>query len=448
MNPADVPSCFQIHERHDERSGKTLITAIHKDGFTVKFFPFIGFSAKFAAATIPYGSIHTTFILDGRKIQVPAGTAHFLEHCLFSRDEAGGLFGRLSSLGASANAYTAYDHTLYYFHATDDFSDAFRIWLDSLFQPQLDEERIEAERSIILSELNQYRDDPETRCSQILMENLYSVHPIRLDMIGTADQIKSICSDDLKTVFNSWYRPERWTLTLAGDLEITSILKCLADRLEMDLHEKNQSAPRAVFPEEPPLPACKSKKVRMSSSTPLFMVGVKNHEKLLPALSGLELAKRACAAHIVLNTLLSPVSSLYDRLYQEGFINDSFDFQSVDGDGFSFISCGGESSQPEKAASVLQEGLIAAFQSGLDKAVFEAQKKAQAGHALSLFDSVGRAGLAQARCNLVGLDLFDYADIYGKMDEEQAIQMMECLHDEKYYTTAMIVPRRWMNHAT
>ena len=148
IEPKSVPAGFHLQKRHDAVTGKTIVTIHHSTGLTVKLLPFPGFARKFAAAAIPFGSVHTAFRQNGRLVAVPAGTAHFLEHCIFSRDEDGGLAGRLAELGASANAYTTYDHTLYYFSTVNHVEAAFTQWLDAVFRPSLDEARVTAERPI------------------------------------------------------------------------------------------------------------------------------------------------------------------------------------------------------------------------------------------------------------------------------------------------------------
>ncbi|HHX36533.1 MAG TPA: insulinase family protein, partial [Clostridiaceae bacterium] len=69
------------------------------------------FSRKFAAIVVPYGSVHTRFreADDPQKIvEVPPGTAYFLEQCLFSgkTTESGDLIRRFAALGVRADAYT------------------------------------------------------------------------------------------------------------------------------------------------------------------------------------------------------------------------------------------------------------------------------------------------------------------------------------------------------
>ena len=219
----DLPAGYQGQLRLDALTGKQLVTIRHPSSLTLRILPYPGFVRMFAAAAVPFGSIHTTCRPGGREIVIPAGCAHFLEHCVFSRDVEGGLAGHLAGLGASANAYTTHDHTLYYFSSSGHFGEAFRLWLNALLRPQLDESRVAAEKPIILAELSQYQDEPDARCSQLLMEGQYHAHPVRTDIGGTAAAVTSITAQDLGEACRLFYHPGQLLLTLAGDGELAMV---------------------------------------------------------------------------------------------------------------------------------------------------------------------------------------------------------------------------------
>lgn len=436
-----LPPGFHGRENHDPLTGKTLWTYHHRSGLLVKVLPRPGFSRRFAAVTVPFGSIHTLFSEDGETRTIPAGSAHFLEHCLFSRDEQGGLLGRLAELGASANAYTTHSHTLYYFSTVHHFAEALDLYLDAILNPCLDQERIEAERPIILAELDQYRDDPDTRSYMMLVEALYAHHPVRLDIGGTPASVAEITADNLQRIWRMFYAPGRLSLTLAGDFDILPILVSLAARLENLPPADSGGAPRIILPAEPPLPSEPLNRLSMDVSVPSFLVGVKDPQ-LLPGkeLKGQALVIRQRAARLLFDTLLSPVSQLYETLYAGGLINDSFGFHYACEESFAFLACGGESDRPEEAAAALQVGLIDTFSRGLDPAVFDLQKRAAAGDFVRSLDSVEHSGIVQAQCNLEGIDLFEYPTIYDKMDHTTAAGMMSFLADPSSYSVVILTP--------
>ena len=78
-----------------------------------------------ASVSVGYGSMDRyARHAKGETGPLPMGTAHFLEHKMFSRDPA--RFGgsdsyddEFAALGAESNAYTAHDRTVYYVSCTD-----------------------------------------------------------------------------------------------------------------------------------------------------------------------------------------------------------------------------------------------------------------------------------------------------------------------------------------
>lgn len=428
----------------DPLTGKSLRIFRHDSGLVVKFLPRPGFSRKFAAVTVPYGSIHTTFKAKSKVWNVPAGSAHFLEHCIFSRDDDGGLLGRLAGLGASANAYTSHTHTLYYFSSVHHFEQALEIYLKAILDPYLETDRVDLERPVIQAELDQYQDDPDSRCYNSLLECLYSSHPVRGDIGGTRDSVGKITSEDLKAVWRHFYQPERMVLTLSGDIEENEVLihlnRILHDR-RGDLTRTALSDLLNVLPDEQPLPASPGCVLKMDVKTPSFLVGIKD-PSVLPghALTGRALAMRQRGAKLYLDTLLSPASPLYDQLFRSGLINDSFGFHYSCEGSYAFLVCGGESNQPEEAASAVRDGLVRHFAEDVDDELFEIQKRAAAGDFVRSLDSVEHSGMVEAQCSLIGIDLFDYPEIYDMIDCATARNMMLFLQDPASYATAILLP--------
>ena len=150
----------------------------------------------------------------------------------------------------------------------------------------------------------------------------------------------------------------------------------------------------------------------MDVTTSSFLVGIKDPD-LLPAttLTGQNLVARRRAARLLFDTLLSPVSQLYESLYAGGLINDSFGFHYACEESFAFLACGGESDTPEESADAVLQGLVQTFRQGIDPDVFESQKRAAAGDFVRGLDSIEHSGMVQAQCSLDGVDLFDYPAI-------------------------------------
>ncbi len=139
-----------------------------------------------------------------------------------------------------------------------------------------------------------------------------------------------------------------------------------------------------------------------------------------------------------MDCLLSPVSPLYEDLYRQGLIHDSFDYHYSCEESFAFLVCGGESSHPEKAALAARDALIRSAAESLPAELFETQKRSAAGEFVSSLDSIGYSGIVQARCSLSQIDLFDYPRIYDKITSVGASEAIRFLADPNSYTITVL----------
>jgi predicted Zn-dependent peptidase len=118
------------------------------NGLNVIIIPKKGFLKKYAIYSTHFGSINDKFIIPGEKevTEVPDGVAHFLEHKLFEQQDGINALDKMSRLGASANAYTTFNHTSYLFECTDKFDECFDLLLDFVQNPYLTNENVEKEK--------------------------------------------------------------------------------------------------------------------------------------------------------------------------------------------------------------------------------------------------------------------------------------------------------------
>ena len=103
-------------------------------GLTVLCRTMPGYSSVHAMYATNFGSVVREFTLNGKRIQLPAGTAHFLEHKMFE-SEQGDAFDLYAKTGAAANAFTSYDRTCYIFTATGMTDENLDILLNMVGHP-------------------------------------------------------------------------------------------------------------------------------------------------------------------------------------------------------------------------------------------------------------------------------------------------------------------------
>ncbi|UKI49455.1 MAG: insulinase family protein [Clostridium sp.] len=106
-----------------------------------------GFKSSFAMFSVKYGSSDFNFSLDGKVFNTKPGIAHFIEHKCFAMPDGSDAFYKFSSLGASANAYTTYDRTIYYFKTVSDLYEPLGLLIDMMLSKGFTKENIEREKN-------------------------------------------------------------------------------------------------------------------------------------------------------------------------------------------------------------------------------------------------------------------------------------------------------------
>ena len=163
------------------------------------------------------------------------GLAHFLEHMAFngstnvpSRGEMVQDLERLGlAFGADTNAGTSFDNTTYKFNlpkSDDQTVDTSLMLLREIASNlTLDQAAMNQERSVILSE-ERLRDSPSYRVfkSQLGFTMDGQRPPQRLP-IGLVPIIQSAKRDLLLDIYQHYYRPERATLVVVGDIDPAAI---------------------------------------------------------------------------------------------------------------------------------------------------------------------------------------------------------------------------------
>lgn len=151
------------------------------------------------------------------------GLSHFLEHMLFQGCK--GYPGQnaadvIHRHGGDMNAYTSYDHTVYYAELPSEHAAVGIKVLSRMFSdPTFPEKKFQGEKEVILRERDLGRDNPDQRLGEKLWQTVFLKHPIRHPIIGYYEKILEV---DRKTMFEYYrrrYSPERAFMVVSGDIE-------------------------------------------------------------------------------------------------------------------------------------------------------------------------------------------------------------------------------------
>ncbi|MDP8253097.1 MAG: pitrilysin family protein [Candidatus Kaelpia aquatica] len=155
-----------------------------------------------------------------------SGLAHITEHLVFEGRKD--LEDKMRAYGASSNAYTTFDHTLYYFEVPKkNLNKTLEIFIPAIFSPEITEEVFSREKEVVLKEAKFRDDNPASRLSKIAFKKSYRDHPYGYPIIGETQLIKKVTLDDLIKFHSKNYVPNNAVISIAGDLDYKEVDKHL-----------------------------------------------------------------------------------------------------------------------------------------------------------------------------------------------------------------------------
>ncbi|WP_286884335.1 EF-P 5-aminopentanol modification-associated protein YfmH [Aneurinibacillus sp. UBA3580] len=390
-----------------ERLNETLYYDQLDNGLEVYILPKPGFSKTYATFTTRYGSIDNEFQAPGKKrIKVPDGIAHFLEHKMFE-EEDGDVFAEFAAHGASANAFTSFDRTAYLFSSTQDVAHNVETLLNFVQKPYFTDQNVEKEKGIIGQEIRMYDDDADWRVYFGLIANYYHNHPVKIDIAGTVESISKITKELLYECYETFYHPSNMLLFIVGAVNPEEMMELVRKNQAGKPYDK-QAPIKRFYPEEPETVAQKRSVVHLPVGIPKCLFGFKDKRA---GLIGEELVKREVATEILLDILFSPSSDLYQKLYDAGLINNGFsaDYSGEPQYGFSII--GGDTKDPDALVSMVESELKNVLARGVDEESFMLSKKKKTGEFLRALNSVEFIANSFTKYRFGGTDLFARGDI-------------------------------------
>jgi zinc protease len=184
--------------------------------------------------TAPIASVWSWYRV-GSKDEVPGltGVSHWVEHMNFKgtrnipREEMTGMIERC---GGTWNGYTWVDQTTYLSTAARDALDRM-LFLEAerMTSCVYDPEECEAERTVVISELQGGQNDPEQLLDVEVTATAFKAHPYRHPTIGWLTDLREMRREDLYAYYRRYYVPNNATLVIVGDVDREEALR-LAER--------------------------------------------------------------------------------------------------------------------------------------------------------------------------------------------------------------------------
>ena len=169
------------------------------------------------------------FVRTGSKDELPDedGISHVLEHMMFKGTEKRNYFEiseEVDYLGASINAHTSKEETVYYINSLSEYinksSDIlFDIVTNSLFS----EKELEKEKDVIIEEIKMYEDMPDDLVFELNYRDAIKGN-LGKNIIGTEESVKSFTSTKISQYYNERYTKDNIVIVISGKFDKQEII--------------------------------------------------------------------------------------------------------------------------------------------------------------------------------------------------------------------------------
>ncbi len=128
----------------------------------------------------------------------------------------------MESLGATSNAGTDRESTIYWIHVPQAVAvEAARLIGAVALSPLLHPEHMRIERQIVIEEIRSYDDDPSEQAGTALDRALFGVHALGREIAGRPAEVRALRHEAVTRFHARTYTPAATTLAIAGDLTLT-----------------------------------------------------------------------------------------------------------------------------------------------------------------------------------------------------------------------------------
>ncbi len=170
------------------------------------------------------------FVAAGSRDERPGieGVSHFLEHMVFkgthdlSADDINRGFDRL---GASANAFTSEEETVYHAAVLPRYQDDAVELLARMMRPALRDEDFLTEKKVILEEIRMVEDQPPFGADDRCQAAFFGSHPLAGNVLGSVASIEALDVSAMQAYHQERYAPCTMVLAASGAVDFPALVE-------------------------------------------------------------------------------------------------------------------------------------------------------------------------------------------------------------------------------
>lgn len=378
----------------------------YKSGFRAKVIRRPLFTQKFMGIIVDFG---------GSDPQKLCGGAHFLEHKLFAKKN-GDISQQFEAIGASTNAFTTYNETMFYASFTEHWRQVLPLIFELVGTTHFTKSNVSKEAKIIAQELAMYQDDPNWQVNYELMQMMFPKTNLAEDLTGTKASLKKMTPDILQEIYDDNYVTSRMEFVACGGFSENQTKEILreVEKLESKHLTSKNLAPKKVKLVKPQ----KQHNTVIESDLATSRVGVgirlPEFEKI-----GLKNSTAQSILEMMLQAKLGVTSPWFEKMQKQGILNSPMELQVSYTTEGNFATIIGASNKPDLFLENTKNQLL---EVPISEDAFVFQKKEALAQTIREFDDLSTIAIEEAE---YGLENDDF---------NVAAQAIQSLSFNEFYT--------------
>lgn len=406
-----------------------IIKKQYKSGFSAEIVLKPGYNQRFFGIITDFGSSDP---------QEVAGSAHFLEHKLFAKED-GDISQKFEELGADVNAFTSFNETMFYCSGVKNNPQLINLLFRLVGEPYFTEENVKKEIPIIIQELSMYKDEPNWLINNNLMRQMFGDSELGIDVAGTEESIAATTVEALTKVYQQNYQPKNMHFIACGDFsdyQIKSIFRQVNKLQEQ--YFKNIAAPIKNKKQTRQL-VLKDEILEIDSQSNLFGIGLflPNFKKVL---SSLDLAQ--ILLEIMLESKLGIMSPFFDKMKKKKLLSSSTQISVNYTRQGNFVTISGVSDDAQKVISAIKEEIMRPLDKDdieYAKSFFELKKREWLAHEIRTMNNISYLAVELAEESLDDENLFENINQLQLINFEKYDSICKDLLKDSAFCSAMLV---------
>lgn len=365
-----------------------VTTREYKSGFRAKVIRRPLFAQKFMGIIVDFG---------GSDPQKLCGGAHFLEHKLFTKKN-GDISQRFEAVGASTNAFTTYNETMFYASFTEHWRQVLPLIFELVGTTHFTKSNVTKEAKIIAQELAMYQDDPNWQVNYELMQMMFPKTNLAEDLTGTKASLKKMTPEILQEIYDNNYISGRMEFVACGGFSENQTKEVLREvgKLESKYLISKKVAPKKLTLVSPQ----KQHNTIIESDLATSRVGIGIR---LPDFEKVDLKNSTAQTifEMMFQAKLGVTSPWFEKMQKQGILNSPMELQVSYTTEGNFATIIGASNKPDLFLENIKSQLL---EVPITKEAFVFQKKEALAQTIREFDDLSTVAIEEAEYGLENED--------------------------------------------